>query len=189
MSTADTPRRLHTPLEGTGHTPWDPLRKIDAPLRLHQTLVRDEWVDYNQHMSESCYLLVFGDNSDAFFRYIGVDEDYRDRGGYSFYTVETHLHNLREAALGAPLQLELQLLDLDPKRMHIFHAMRHGESGDLLATGEQMLVHVDMKQGRAAPMPDDLFARLQAIQAAHAPLPRPAQAGSSIGIRRRAAPA
>lgn len=187
MNTPDRPRRLHTPLEGTGHQPWDPLRPIDAPLALHQTEVREEWVDYNQHMSESCYLLVFGDNSDAFFRFVGVDEDYRDRGGHSFYTVETHLHNLREAALGVPLRLELQLLDLDPKRMHIFHAMRHGESGDLLATGEQMLVHVDMKQGRAAPMPHDLFERLQAIQAAHAALPRPTQAGSSIGIRRRAA--
>jgi carnitine 3-dehydrogenase len=82
------------------------------------------------------------------------------------------------------LRLTLQLLDLDDKRLHIFHAMYHAKSGDLLATGEQLLVHVNMQAGRAAPMPADLLQRLQAIQQAHAALPRPKQAGQAIGIRR-----
>ena len=181
---ASTPQRLSTPLEGTGHRPWDPQAPIDAPLQLMQTQVQAAWVDYNGHMSESCYLLVFGDNSDAFFRFIGIDEAYRDQGGHSLYTVQTQIHNLREAALHEPLRLTLQLLDLDDKRLHIFHAMYHATSGDLLATGEQMLVHVNMQAGRAAPMPADLLHRLQAIHQAHAALPRPKQAGQAIGIRR-----
>jgi len=178
------PDRLGTPLEGTGHVPWDPLAPIAAPLCLHQTLVKSAWVDYNGHMSESCYLLVFGDNSDAFFRFIGIDEEYRDSGGQSLYTVETHLHNLREVSDGEPLRLTLQLLDADEKRLHIFHAMYHGESGDLLATGEQMLVHVNMQAGRTVDMPADLFQRVMAIRAAHARLPVPRQVGHAIGIRR-----
>ena len=187
MTTPDADRRLRTPLEGSGHRPWDPAAVIDAPLQLHQTSVQPEWVDYNGHMSESCYLLVFGDISDAFFRFVGIDESYRDVGGHSFYTVETHLHNLREVALAAPLRLTLQLLDLDDKRVHLFHAMHHGDTGDLLATAEQMLVHVDMQQGRAAPILPPIQQHLQAILQAHAALPRPAQAGSSIGIRRKPA--
>ena len=179
--------RLTTPLEGTGHRPWDPTAAIAAPLALHATTVSPQWVDYNGHMSESCYLLVFGDNSDAFFRYIGIDEDYRDKGGHSLYTVETHLYNLREASLGEPLRLTLQLLDLDEKRLHLFHAMHHGESGELLATAEQMLVHVDMAQGRSAAMPEALVQRVRAIRAAHASLPLPPQVGHRIGIRHKAA--
>ena len=177
--------RLSTPLEGTPATAWDANAPIAAPLCLHQTTVRPEWVDYNGHMSESCYLLVFGDSSDAFFRFIGIDESYRDQGGHSFYTVETHIHNIREISLGEPLRLSLQLLDVDAKRMHIFHAMHHATTGELLATCEQMLVHVQMAQGRSAPMPADLQQRLAAIHAAHAPLGRPPQAGASIGIRRK----
>ena len=73
---------LRTPLEGSGHRPWDPQAVIAAPLQLHQTPVLPEWVDYNGHMSESCYLLVFGDSTDAFFRLIGIDETYRDVGGH-----------------------------------------------------------------------------------------------------------
>ena len=178
---------LSTPLEGTPAPPWDPSAPIAAPLCLHTPSVRPEWVDYNGHMSESCYLLVFGDNSDAYFRMIGIDESYRDQGGHSFYTVETHIHNIREVAEGEPLRLTLQLLDADDKRMHIFHSMHHGSSGDLLATAEQMLVHVDMAQGRSAPMPADLRARVQAVAAAHASLPVPPQVGKPMGIRRKTA--
>ena len=175
---------LTTPLEGTGHRPWDPQAPIDAPLCLLQTEVAPQWVDYNGHMSESCYLLVFGDNSDAFFRFIGIDETYR-AGGHSLYTVQTHLHNLHEVSQGEPIRLTLQLLEADEKRLHIFHAMFHGASGVLLATGEQMLVHVNMVAGRSVAMPADMLAKVLAIRAAHARLPRPAQAGQPIGIRRK----
>jgi len=104
----------------------------------------------------------------------------------SFYTVQTHIHNIREVSEGAPLRLTLQVLDIDDKRMHIFHAMYHGAEGHLLATGEQMLVHVDMAQGRAAPMPKALYQRVAAVHRAHTGLPRPAQAGQPLGIRRKA---
>ena len=63
----------------------DPDAAIEAPLHLHDTPALAEWVDYNGHMSESCYLLAFGDNADAFFRYIGIDEEYR-AAGHSLYT-------------------------------------------------------------------------------------------------------
>ncbi|NRF72312.1 thioesterase family protein [Aquincola sp. S2] len=177
------PHGVITPYEGNPHRDWDSDATIPAPLRVHQTPVKPEWVDYNKHMSESCYLLVFGDNSDAFFRYVGIDEAYR-ASGLSFYTVETHIHYLREAMEGEPLRLSYQLLDLDRKRAHVFQAMHHGGSGALLATAEQLLVHVDLHTGRSAPLPGELYERLLAIRAAHALLPTPEQAGHTIGIRR-----
>ena len=180
-----TAGRVSTPLENTPAQPWDASAPIAAPLQLHSPTVLPQWVDYNGHMSESCFLLVFGDSSDAFFRFIGIDESYRDQGGMSLYTVETHIHNIREASEGEPLILTLQLLDVDEKRVHIFHSMFHAGSGELLATGEQMLLHVDMKAGRAAPMPNWLLEHVQAIHAAHGVLPRPAQAGAAIAIRRK----
>ena len=174
---------LRTPLEGTATLPLVPGEPIAGPLHLISPSVPREWVDYNGHMSESCYLLAFGDQSDAFFRFIGIDEAYR-ASGHSLFTVQTMIFNLAEAHLGDRLDLSLQLLDADAKRLHIFHAMHNAETGALLATGEQMLVHVDMAAGRSAPMPAQLHARVQAVLAAHADLPRPAQAGRSISIKR-----
>ena len=175
--------RVVTPYEGKGHVRWDPTAAIDAPLRLHEAVVIPAWVDYNGHMSESCYLLVFGDNADAFFRFIGIDEDYR-AGGRSLYTVETHLHHLREVSAGEPLSLSLQLLDHDRKRVHFFQEMTHGESGAVLATAEQLLVHVDIEAGRSADLPDHLTERLDAIKHAHADLPVPRVVGQPMGINR-----
>jgi acyl-CoA thioester hydrolase len=176
--------RVVTPLEGSGHTPWDPRAPIEAPLRLHGCTVAPEWVDYNRHMSESCFLLVFGNNADAFFRFIGIDEDYRS-AGHSLYTSETHLHHRREAAEGEPLALTLQLLDHDSRRVHLYQEMLHGDSGAVLATAEQLLVHVDTAAGRSTDLPDVLLERLRAIQQAHAVLPWPERAGRPMGIRRK----
>lgn len=174
---------LRTPLEGTPAQAWAPDQAIAAPLGLIQPVVPQEWVDYNGHMSESCYLLVFGDQSDAFFRFIGIDDAYR-ASGFSLYTVQTMIFNLAEVHLGDPLVLTLQLIDADAKRLHIFHAMHNAQTGALLATGEQMLVHVDMAAGRSAPMPPALLDKVMAVRAAHSALPRPAHAGRSIGIRK-----
>ena len=126
-----------------------------------------------------------GDASDALFRYIGIDEAYR-AAGRSFYTVETHLNNLSEVGGGEPLAVTTQLLDLDEKRLHFFHAMYHGRGGDLLATAEQMLLHVDMTVPRSAPIAPEVYQALQAIMAAHEDLPKPEQAGRRIGIARKA---
>jgi len=155
-------------------------REHPAPLRLHETTVAPEWVDYNDHLSEWAYLLVFGDAADAFFRYVGVDEAYR-AAGHSLYTAETHLHHLREARLGERLLLTLQLLGTDAKRLHIVHEM-FNTGGDRLAVGEQMLLHVDTRAGSVTPFPADLAARLRQIAAAHAALPVPDYVGHVMRI-------
>jgi acyl-CoA thioester hydrolase len=176
------PDRVATPYERSRDVPWDDAAGIDAPLLLHRAAVLPEWVDYNGHMSESCYLLVFGDSADAFFRIIGIDDDYR-AAGHSLYTVETHLHHRREVREGEPLAVTMQLLDHDHKRVHMFQEMTHGDSGTLLATAEQMLVHVDIEAGRSADLPAELTRRLDAILQAHARLPTPDVVGTPMGIR------
>ncbi|MQA01791.1 MAG: 4-hydroxybenzoyl-CoA thioesterase [Streptosporangiales bacterium] len=173
-----------TPYEGTGHRPWDSSAEIPAPLRLHETTVSPRWVDYNGHMTESAYLLVVGDSSDAFFRYLGIDEEYRATGG-SLYTVETHLHNKREVSEGEPLALSLLLLGHDEKRVHIFQEIRHGESGALVASAEQMLLHVDSRVGKTSPLPEVLQERLAAIRRAHAAVPVPDVVGRPMGLPSR----
>ena len=50
--------------------------------------------------------------------------------------------------------------------------------------GSQAL-HVDMSGPKVTPFPADILARIEAMRAAHAALPRPERAGRSIGIRRK----
>ena len=85
---------------------WQDGEKIDAPLDVYRCTVIQEWVDYNNHMTEAAYLTVFGWASDVLFQFIGVDDAYR-AGGSSFYTVETHIIYEREAALNDSLKVIL----------------------------------------------------------------------------------
>ena len=153
---------------------------VPAPLRLYGTAVQPEWVDYNGHMSEWCYLLVMGESSDAFFRYVGIDDDYRASGA-SLFTVETHIRNLREVSEGAELSLTLQVLGVDAKRVHLAHELI-GPDGSLVATGEQLLVHVDLRAAKVSLLPVALLGRLQQIADAHAALAWPDWVGHVMGI-------
>ena len=155
---------------------------IDAPLCLYRTEVRPEWLDYNGHMNEAYYVLVFSHATDAFMDFAGQDAAYRARANCSIYTLETHVMYLQEVSEGEPVRVETQLLGHDAKRYRLFHAMYHEKSGDLLATGEHMLLYVDMGGPRAAPFPPDIAERLAAIMAAHAHLGEPEQAGRFIAL-------
>ena len=63
--------------------------------------------------------------------------------------------------------------------------MYHAEKGYLAATSEQMCIHVDMKARRAAPFPAEIQRKVDAMMKAHEGMPRPAQAGRVIGIKRK----
>lgn len=69
--------------------------------------------------------------------------------------------------------------------MHIFHSMYHGHSGELLATTEQMLLHVDMKAARACPIREDVYEALAAVRAVHQDMEMPKQVGRQMAIKKR----
>ena len=154
---------------------------LDKPLSLYHGDVDPDWIDYNGHMSESFYLYAFGDASDALFRYIGIDEDYR-AAGKSFYTVETHINYYLEVSAGVTLKYTTQILGLDNKRLHFFHKMFHGLSGELLATTEQMLIHVDMNKSSASEISPDVAETLAKIWQSHQKLPSPKEQGRVMHI-------
>jgi carnitine 3-dehydrogenase len=154
---------------------------LSKPLSLYEAVVHSDWIDYNGHMSESFYLYAFGDASDALFRYIGIDEDYRS-AGQSFYTVETHINYYLEVSEGEPLKFTTQILGLDKKRLHFFHQMIHAQSEKLLATTEQMLIHVDTSKSKACEIMPRVLEKLGKIWVFHQQLPSPKQQGRVMQI-------
>lgn len=159
---------------------------IPAPLHLHRGVVRPEWIDYNGHMMDGYYLVAFTDVTEAMLDYLGFGAAYRERTGGTIYTVEAHLNFLREVRTGAPLTYSTQMLGYDAKRFHVIHTMHHAHEGFLAATNELMFLHVNQAALKVEPMPADRLARVAQVCDAHAALPRPPQAGRSIGLPRPA---
>ena len=152
-----------------------------APLVMAQMQVLPGWIDYNGHMTESRYLFAASETSDAFLRLIGAGMDYV-AGGHSYYTAETHIMHLGECKLGDRLQGTLQVLGADEKRLHIFIRIQRG--AEVVASLEQMLLHVDMTANKTCPAAPEVLANLTPIAEAHRALPRPEAAGRHVGQRR-----
>jgi carnitine 3-dehydrogenase len=145
--------------------------------------VRPEWIDYNGHMTDSRYLQVFGDATDALFRAVGVDDAYR-LSGSALYTVETHVTHKAEAAALEPLYVTTQILGLDDKRVHLFHSLYRRRDERLVATGEQLYLHVNRSAARASPMDTAVRARLETIRATQAGIAEPAHSARHLSLSR-----
>ena len=154
-------------------------------LRPYVTTVAEEWIDYNGHMTEGYYGVVFGDASDEVLTQLGFDEAYRNQQRGSFYTVETHVRFLAESNLGEPLEVTSLVVGVDPKRLHLFHAMAvPGEipesAARAIATQESLLLHVDLDTVRVVPMGPSLLVRATTFAEANAASPVPEGIGRAI---------
>jgi carnitine 3-dehydrogenase len=154
-----------------------------AKLPRMDTVVRPEWADYNNHMTDFRYGHLFGDAMDVLYRHVGIDEAFRKEHGRMFYTVESHVRHLGEAKVGQPLYVTVQVLSVDDKRLHVFHRLHRADDDALIATGEQMHLFVDTAAAKAATMDPALRARLDTLAEAHATLPTPPEAGKPVGSR------
>lgn len=153
------------------------------PLTTWRGRVLPDWIDYNGHMTEHRFLQCFGEATDGLLRYLGVDGHYLARHR-SFYTVETHLMHVGQGRPDEALAVDTQVLGADPKRLHVFHRLRRAADGAVLASAEQMLLHVDTEAGRSIAAEGAVLDAMTHLAEAHAALPRPPTAGRSVGAAR-----
>lgn len=154
-------------------------------LELLDVQVLPSWIDYNGHMTEYRYLQVFADASDALLRLIGVNQDYL-ADGHSYYTAESHIMHRSEAKLGERLSTSTQIIETDEKRLHVFHTLHAVSDRRVVATAEQMMLHVNSATGAVCPAGETVMRRLAPLAKAHRDLPRPDPVGRYTGQRRTA---
>ena len=58
-------------------------------LSPYRVRVTPEWVDYNHHLNEGAYGVIFSDATDHALIELGFGPAYREAIGGTFYTVET----------------------------------------------------------------------------------------------------
>jgi carnitine 3-dehydrogenase len=170
----------------------DPLRRFEAnaqipvadllggPVNTLNMAVPMDWTDYNGHMTEAKYLEAFGFATVRFMALVGVDAAYIADNN-SFFTAETHIRHLDEAHIGAPLAITTLCLIGQGKKMSLWHELR--SEGRLLATAENMMIHVSLATRRACAPREDVAQCIEAVAKAHAKSPRPEGMGRAIGQR------
>jgi acyl-CoA thioester hydrolase len=137
--------------------------------------VRPEWIDYNGHLSEAYYVLVFGHATDAVMERVGLGAADRARTGASLFTVEAHVRYLDQVADGTGLEIHSTVIGAAPRKLHLWHEM--WADGRLRATEEVLGLHVAAADGRTTAFPDDVVALIEGLLVGP-----PAEAGRRIQV-------
>ena len=125
--------------------------------------VLPEWVDYNGHLRDAFYLLIFSYATDGLMDHIGLDAEGRRQSGHTLFTLETHLNYLKEVKEGRAVQTRSWVLEMDAKRVRVYHELYPEDGGDLLAANEQLLVNVDISGPRTVAFGPSVEVSLQAL--------------------------
>ena len=155
-------------------------------LPVLEATVVSEWVDYNGHMNDAAYALVFSRAGDALMDRIGLDAAARKRTGQTLFTLQVMLHYFKEAKEGDAIAVTCHLLEHDDKRMRLWLEMT-APGGERLAASEQLLISVAQAEGaaRAVPWAFETKAALDALARAQSGLPHPPAAGAGIALKRK----
>jgi acyl-CoA thioester hydrolase len=155
---------------------------------IYRDTVKPEWVDYNGHLRDAFYMLIYSLATDALMDRIGLDDAGRRARHRTLYTLEAHVIYLREIKEGAPVRVEARVIAHDRKRVHLYMEMFEGDAPEPVSACEQMLMHIDTSGApKAASFDDDIAQRIAAMpiiareQARHA--------GRVIGLPARSSPA
>ncbi|AIZ34585.1 thioesterase family protein [Pseudomonas parafulva] len=132
-------------------------------LLTYRTMVQPDWVDYNGHLRDAYYLLIFSYATDALMARIGLDADSRGQSGHSLFTLEAHINYLHEVKLGTEVWVQTQIIGFDRKRLHLYHSLHRADFDGALAASEQMLLHVDLAGPKSAPFTDERTLKIQEL--------------------------
>jgi acyl-CoA thioester hydrolase len=150
--------------------------------------VKPAWVDYNGHMGDYAYGIVFSDAVTHFMDMIGVDQDFRNKTRQTVYLLEWRISFLQECHEGQAFRVEQQLLDIDGKRFHGYYRMVDEATGTDLAICEQLLMYMQQHDGvppKACTFPPEIQAKLEGYFQPQKAMPWPAWVGGKLGIRRK----
>ncbi|MBC3414197.1 thioesterase family protein [Pseudomonas sp. SWRI107] len=154
-------------------------------LITYRTQVQQDWVDYNGHLRDAYYLLIFSYATDALMERIGLDADARGQSGHSLFTLEAHINYLHEVKLDTDVWVQTQIIGFDKKRLHLYHSLHREGFDQALAASEQMLLHVDLAGPKSAPFGSRSVELLEDLQRGQQDLP----AGEYVGRTLRLAAA
>jgi acyl-CoA thioester hydrolase len=154
-----------------------------ALLEVGRGTVAPDWIDYNGHMNVVHYRAAFDLASDLLFAELGfAPDEYNARTGATLMVVEDHTRYHAEATAGDEYRVLGRVIGHSAKKLHYFFYMENLTRRGLAATHEQIALHVELNRRRSSPLPPEGLARIEALEAVQAALPRPADLGRVISV-------
>ena len=115
-----------------------------------QKIIKD-WIDYNDHMNVSYYLLIFDKyGADTLNDLFQMGEDSAKKTKKSTMIVETHITFNQELRLNDEVNINCLYFNHDDKRLHYKMEMVHKQKKYLASTIEVLALYVDLEKRKVA---------------------------------------
>ena len=147
------------------------LQELDG-LPVYDVTVLQEWIDRNDHMNNSFYLIASQTACLGALRLWRGDSVEGGRSPFGNFATQALVTYIREVRFGIRLKIRCRLFACDEKRSHVYGEMIDGDSLKLLAVVERTTINV--RRGhppKVVPYPDAVQANLKAMERRHAGAP------------------
>lgn len=143
-----------------------PVLEDGPPIVSARRVIPADWTDYNGHMNEGRFGQLFSDAADAVMTHVGADAAYIEAGN-SYFTAETTIKFLAEAQAGEHVIVETRVTQGEGKKLRCYHEMKRESDGEVLATSDQFMLHVNLDTRRSCDPLPEVLARVEALAALH----------------------
>ncbi len=134
-------------------------------LPLFRARIEPDWIDYNGHLRDAYYGVIFSYAIDDLMDQIGLGAAYRETTGCTLYTLETHFHYLHEIKSTDALTVRSLVLDHDSKRILAAGLFACDRVEGPVAAAEAVLLHVHQGERPASVrFPPAVESRLAALK-------------------------
>ncbi|ROS04951.1 acyl-CoA thioester hydrolase [Sinobacterium caligoides] len=156
---------------------------MQSLTEVYRCEIDPQWVDYNAHLNDGYYALIFSLAGEGLFEALGLGAQWRDEMQRTIFTLDVRTRYLREVHAGSTLSIRAQLLDWDSRRMHFLLYMFVDGDSVVRATSEQVVMCIDPQVTRAAAFDSAAQQRIAALLELHRDAKKPVTVGRPLGLR------
>ena len=126
------------------------------PVYLSSQKIIKDWIDYNDHMNVSYYLLIFDKfGADTLNNLFKMGEHSAKTTGKSTMIVESNITYNQELKVNDEVDVNLVYFDHDKKRLLYKMEMIHKKKNFLASTIEVLALYVDLKNRKVSEFEDE----------------------------------
>jgi len=126
------------------------------PIFLSSQKIVKDWIDYNNHMNVSYYLLIFDKyGADILNDTFKMGEHSAKTTGKSTMIVESHITYNQELKMNDEVDVNLVFFDHDKKRLQYKMEMIHKQKQYLASTIEVLALYVDLNTRKVSEFEGD----------------------------------
>ncbi|MGH3310050.1 MAG: acyl-CoA thioesterase [Streptomyces sp.] len=119
--------------------------------------------DQMGHMNVMWYVGKFDEATWQLFAGFGVTPDYLRDSGRGMVAVDQRISYRKELCAGDVVLVRSTLLEVRSKVIRFCHQMENASTGDVAAVTVLTGVHIDTKERRSCPLPEEHMARARAL--------------------------